>query len=128
MASKPKKVQEKKAKKPKTDKPKGKAKTVDIDDNDEPMPSDPVDVKEHIGMRWDLTQSGKLQIYTGVDEDESEEKAPVCSTVPGVITHAEYKQVSMVLATGDDENEKAKKVPVHSNEWKNWQKIILFSQ
>ena len=128
MASKPKKVQEKKAKKPKTDKPKGKAKTVDIEDNDEPMPSDPVDVKEHISMRWDLTQSGKLQIYVGVDEDESEEKAPVCSTVPGVITHAEYKQVSMVLPTGDDENEKAKKVPVHPNEWKNWQKIILFSQ
>ena len=128
MASKPKKVYEKKAKKPKTEKPKGKAKTVDIDDNDEPMPSDPVDVKEHISMRWDLTQSGKLQIYTGVDEDESEEKAPVCSTVPGVITNAEYKQVSMVLPTGDDENEKAKKVPVHPNEWKNWQKIILFSQ
>lgn len=128
MASKPKKVQEKKAKKSTTDKPKGKTKTVDIDENDEPMPSDPVDVKEHISMRWDLTQSGKLQIYVGVDEDESEEKAPVCSTVPGVITNAEYKQVSMVLATGDDDNEKAKKVPVHPNEWKNWQKIILFSQ
>ena len=128
MPRSPKKVHDKKAKKPKTGKPTGKAKTVDIDDNDEPMPSDPVDVKEHISMRWDLTQSGKLQIYVGVDEDESEEKAPVCSTVPGVITNAEYKQVSMVLPTGDDENEKAKKVPVHPNEWKNWQKIILFSQ
>ena len=116
MATKPKKVQEKKAKKPTTDKPKGKTKTVDIDDNDEPMPSDPVDVKEHIGMRWDVTQSGKLQIYTGQDEDESEDKAPGCSTVPGVINHAEYKQVMMVLATADEEKEKAKKVPVHSNE------------